>query len=92
MPSAPGFDGAFWYAAVTGPTVKMSARLMVQRIDHTDPLGVDLELRGASKGDGTKKGGHKTLYGFALDVKRLHPRKVVLIRVGEFYEALGCLI
>ena len=62
---------------------------MARRLDHADPLGVDLTLRGASTNAG-KRGGRKTLYDYALDVKAAaHPRKVLLIRVGEFYEALG---
>ena len=68
--------------------MKQSARLMARRLDHADPLGVDLTLRGASTNAG-KRGGRKTLYDYALDVKAAHPRKVLLIRVGEFYEALG---
>ena len=82
------FDREFWISQVTGPSVKQSARLMVQRVNFSDPLGVDTSLRGASKGTG-KAGGRKTLYDYALEVKAQHPRKVLLIRVGEFYEALG---
>ena len=73
--------------------MKQSARLMAKRLDFDDPLGVDLALRGASssRGDAPRRGGKRraTLYDYALDVKRAHPRKVTLIRVGEFYEALG---
>ena len=82
------YDPDFWRAQVVGPGVKQSARLMARRLDHADPLGVDLTLRGASTNAG-KRGGRKTLYDYALDVKAAHPRKVLLIRVGEFYEALG---
>ena len=82
------YDSDFWRAQVVGPGVKQSARLMARRLDHADPLGVDLTLRGASTNAG-KRGGRKTLYDYALDVKAAHPRKVLLIRVGEFYEALG---
>ena len=82
------YDREFWISQVTGPSVKQSARLMVQRVDFSDPLGVDTSLRGASKGSG-KSGGRKTLYDYALEVKAQHPRKVLLIRVGEFYEAIG---
>jgi hypothetical protein len=66
---------------------------MAKRLDFDDPLGVDLALRGASssRSDAPRRGGKRraTLYDYALDVKRAHPRKVTLIRVGEFYEALG---
>ena len=91
--SAPSssFDGDFWRAHVSGPGVRRAARVMAQRLDHADPLGVDLTLRGASSNAaaGKRPGGRKTLYDYALSVKRSHPRKVLLIRVGEFYEALG---
>ena len=50
------YDREFWISQVTGPSVKQSARLMVQRVDFSDPLGVDTSLRGASKGSG-KSGG-----------------------------------
>ena len=93
LASAPSssFDGDFWRAHVSGPGVRRAARVMAQRLDHADPLGVDLTLRGASSNAaaGKRPGGRKTLYDYALSVKRSHPRKVLLIRVGEFYEALG---
>ena len=96
----PWYARSFWTEQVTGPAVKQSARLMAKRLDFDDPLGVDLTLRGASssaKRDGVEKRTKRstppkrrlTLYDYALDVKRAHPRKVLLIRVGEFYEALG---
>ena len=71
--------------------MKQSARLMAKR-PFDDPLGVDLGAAGASssRGDAPRRGGRdESLYDYALDVKRAHPRKVALIRVGEFYEALG---
>ena len=90
----PWYARLFWTEQVTGPAVKQSARLMAKRLDFDDPLGVDLTLRGASSSnlrDGPRKSGRRraTLYDYALDVKRTHPTKVLLIRVGEFYEALG---
>ena len=89
----PWYARSFWTEQVTGPAVKQSARLMAKRLDFDDPLGVDLTLRGASssRSDGRKKSGRRraTVYDYALDVKRKHPKKVLLIRVGEFYEALG---
>ena len=95
----PWYARSFWTEQVTGPAVKQSARLMAKRLDFDDPLGVDLTLRGASssaKRDGVSKSTPKstskrrlTLYDYALEVKQTHPKKVLLIRVGEFYEALG---
>ena len=90
--SASSFDTGFWRAQVSGPAVKQSARLMAARLDHTDPLGVDLAKRGATSAaaDGKPRpGGRKTVYDYAVGVKALHPHKVLLIRVGEFYEAIG---
>ena len=69
------YDREFWISQVTGPSVKQSARLMVQRVDFSDPLGVDTSLRGASKGSG-KSGGRKTLYDYArLRSRRNTPEK-----------------
>ena len=89
----PWYERSFWTSQVTGIAVKQSARLMANRLDFEDPLGIDLTLRGASSSGNTnstkKKSTRKTLYDYALDVKRSHPKKIALIRVGEFYEALG---
>ena len=74
------------------PTVKN----MLRRIDATDPLGVDMTLRGCSSRlyDGilVKKktktgcaGGALTVYDFARQTQEKHPQKILLIRVGDFY-------
>ena len=61
---------------------------MIARLDESDPLGVDLTLRGASsRGKSTAR--RMTLYDYAVTVKARHPRKISLIRVGDFYECLG---
>ncbi len=83
------------------PTVKN----MIRRIDPTDPLGVDLELRGCSsrlydanskKKKKTKTVGALTVYDFARQTQEKHPQKILLIRVGDFYECFGwnavCLV
>ena len=68
-------------------SAKASTRGMIARLDRDDPLGVDLTLRGASTRHGAGK--RMTLYDYARTVKAAHPRKISLIRVGEFYECLG---
>ena len=89
------------------PTVKN----MLRRIDATDPLGVDMTLRGCSsrlydgilrkKKTETKTGGAGgaltlTVYDFARQTQEKHPQKILLIRVGDFYECFGwnavCLV
>ncbi|CCO66266.1 predicted protein [Bathycoccus prasinos] len=87
------------------PTVKN----MLRRIDATDPLGVDMTLRGCSsrlydgilgkKKTKTKTGGAGgalTVYDFARQTQEKHPQKILLIRVGDFYECFGwnavCLV
>jgi hypothetical protein len=82
-------DSAYWKEQINSfnASTKPSLRAMVARLDDEDPLGVDLTLRGASsRGPGAKR---PTLYDYALSVKKLHPRKISLIRVGEFYECIG---
>ena len=57
-----------------------SAQKMLPHLDPSDPLGVDLKRSGVSE-DG--------LYGVMKREKAKHPTKVLLVRVGEFYEAMG---
>ena len=68
-------------------SAKASTRGMIARLDRDDPLGVDLTRRGASTRHGAGK--RMTLYDYARTVKAAHPRKISLIRVGDFYECLG---
>jgi len=83
------------------PTVKS----MLRRIDETDPLGVDMTLRGCSSRlydgvSGKKKKNTKpatlTVYDFARLTQEKYPQKILLIRVGDFYECFGwnavCLV
>jgi hypothetical protein len=91
--SSPSSDAAFWHAQVTGPSVRQTARRMARRLDFANPLGVNLSMKGAStteRADGTRPASARTtLYDYAKGVKATHPRKVLLVRVGEFYEAIG---
>ena len=85
-----GFDAAYWKEQIQNfnASAKPSARALIRRLHDVDPLGVDLTLRGAST-RGNSRTARMTLYDYALSVKKQHGRKVLLIRVGEFYEALG---
>lgn len=74
-------DKEFWERAMQAVN-RTSARQMIPRLKQDDPLGVDTSLRGASNGKGT-------VYDFALGVRLQHKHKVLLIRVGDFYEAFG---
>ena len=74
-------DREFWEKAMLTVS-KTSAVKMIARLKQDDPLGVDTNLRGASKGKGT-------VYEFALGVRLKHKHKLLLIRVGDFYEAFG---
>ena len=79
------FDDAYfeyWRAQVRQGSGKAVFRNLAKRLDDADPIG------GKRKGDG-KAGGRKTLYDIALEVKAVHPYKVCIMKVGEFYEALG---
>ena len=85
-----GFDAEFWREQIQtfNAASKPSTRNMIARLDESDPLGVDLTLRGASsRGKSTAR--RMTLYDYAVTVKARHPRKISLIRVGDFYECLG---
>ena len=59
-----------------------SARDMLQRLAPSMPMGVDREAKGVSKKPAS-------LFDYYLTVRRRHPRKLVLSRVGDFYEAFG---
>ena len=52
-------------------------------LDHADPRRPRPPRRSTNAANAVAP------YDYALDVKAAHPRKVLLIRVGEFYEALG---
>ncbi|KAK3258887.1 DNA mismatch repair ATPase msh1, partial [Cymbomonas tetramitiformis] len=75
------YDKEYW-AREMDKVERPAARNLLARLDFTDPLGVNFELKGAAKGK-------NTLYDFVTTVKRLHPRKVVLLQVGDFFEAMG---
>jgi len=59
-----------------------SARQMLRLIRKEHPLGIDPQQKGVSN----KK---DSLFGFYQRVREEHPTKVILARVGDFYEAFG---
>jgi hypothetical protein len=59
------------------------ARSMLPYIDATNPLGVDTTRKGVNTA------ANDSVYGVTLKTKRQFPDAVVLVRVGEFYEAMG---
>jgi acetyl-CoA C-acetyltransferase len=59
-----------------------SAVGMLPHLDMDDPLGVDKAR------DGVSSAAHG-IYATTLRFKAQHPRTVVLVRVGEFFEAMG---
>jgi len=56
---------------------------MLARLDWAHLAGVDVRLKGVSAG---RKG---SVFEFLMEVKRRHPTKVALVRVGDFYEVWG---
>lgn len=77
-----GNDRDFWVGMMDCIN-KPSALGMIARLDTNDPLGVDTSMKGVS----TAKG---SLYQFTRDIReRQGRRKMVLVRVGEFFEAWG---
>lgn len=65
-------------AVVTKP----SAKGMCDYLDPTNALGVDTQRKGISEAS-------NSLYDFALHLKSQHPRAIVILRNGKFYEAYG---
>lgn len=89
-PSASSLSGLpaqeFWVGVVggrAGEGLRPAARGMLARLDWAHPAGVDVQLKGVSAG---RKG---SVFEFLMEVKRKHPTKVVLVRVGDFYEVWG---
>jgi hypothetical protein len=62
--------------------VRPSALRMLPFIDPSNPLGVQVTRRGVAKRP-------DSMYRFRLEQKRRHPRKVLLVQKGAFYEAMG---
>ncbi|KAL5066938.1 hypothetical protein RYX36_017825 [Vicia faba] len=61
---------------------KPATEILIQRLDYSNLLGLNSNLR-----NGSMKAG--TLNSETLQFKSQFPREVILCRVGEFYEAVG---
>ncbi|KAK9832926.1 hypothetical protein WJX74_001881 [Apatococcus lobatus] len=71
---------AFWEQLLT-QVQKPNAKKLLDQLDLSNPMGVRV-LPG-------RRTGKAPLYPYFLKVKHEHPRKIVLVRVGEFYETMG---
>ncbi|KAJ8909195.1 hypothetical protein NDN08_005887 [Rhodosorus marinus] len=71
---------SFWRRALKRST-RPSAKEMVERVDLTDALGVSAQL--------LQKNKRPPLLEYFRSRKSEHPTKVILVRIGEFYEAVG---
>lgn len=74
---------AYW-DTVLESVDKPSARKLLEYVDTSAPLGLP-HLFDSSK----SKGARPPAFSFFYEVKVQHPDKVVLVRVGEFYETIG---
>ncbi len=82
-----------YWDEVLGAVDKPSAKRLLQYIDTSVPLGLAGFGRGPrssrSKAEGAPLQARPPSYSFFYDTKLQHPDKVVLCRVGEFYETIG---
>lgn len=62
--------------------LRPSAIDIAERISPAHPLGVDPSLKGVSSSS-------TSVLNFCINVQADHPNKVLLVRIGEFYEAFG---
>jgi hypothetical protein len=79
----------YWEEVLEGVD-KPTAKKLLAFVDPSLPLGLNVAPAGAAvaPGDG-RRGSRPPLYPFFLKTKKLHPTKVLLVRVGEFYETTG---
>jgi len=63
---------------------KPSAKRLIQFIDTSAPLGLPNLFQG---GNGVKS--RPPAFSFFHETKKDYPDKIVLVRVGEFYETIG---
>ncbi len=83
MPALSAEDVKYWHDLMDEKHVTLpSAVGMLPHLDMDDPLGVDKAR------DGVSSAAHG-IYATTLRFKAQHPRTVVLVRVGEFFEAMG---
>lgn len=71
-----------YWESVLSTVDKPTAKKLLPFVDAALPLGLPPPVKGAAG----RKGSRPPLYKFYLTIKDKHPTKVVLVRVGEFYE------
>lgn len=83
---------AYWEGVLEGVD-KPTAKRLVRYVDPSVHLGLpDVAAAGLSEEtgrSGTGRTGRPPIYSYFLQTKIEHPTKVVLVRVGEFYETVG---
>lgn len=82
LPPLPENHFEFWCDLMARRIKKPSAESMLPFLDKRDALGVDKSRAGVSLGP-------ESIYSKILEAKHAHPTKMVLVRVGEFYETMG---
>ncbi|XP_022924548.1 DNA mismatch repair protein MSH1, mitochondrial isoform X1 [Cucurbita moschata] len=71
-----------WWKEMVESCKKPSSVQLVKRLDFSNLLGLDINLKNGSLKEGT-------LNWEILQFKAKFPREVLLCRVGDFYEAIG---
>jgi hypothetical protein len=66
-----------------------SAKQMRDDLDTQSPLGIGKATEHFWKGFKHSNGEGKSVIDFLIRTKKLHPQKIVIIQVGEFYETWG---
>ncbi|DBA71803.1 TPA: hypothetical protein ACH3X2_010997 [Trebouxia sp. C0005] len=86
-PAAPTVTAEVWqyWQQLLEAVDKPAAKKLIKNLDMSNPLGIKHSL-GQRRGAKYSKA---PLYPFFLDTKKKHPTKVLLVRVGEFYETMG---
>lgn len=76
----------YWDVVLQGVD-KPSAKRLIQFIDTSVPLGLPQLYEKIQ--NGTKAHAKPPAFSFFLETKKQYPDKVILVRVGEFYETIG---
>ncbi|KAF3457537.1 hypothetical protein FNV43_RR02195 [Rhamnella rubrinervis] len=77
-----GLSNILWWKERMQACKKPSTVQLVKRLEYSNLLGLDVNLKSGSLKEGT-------LNWEILQFKSKFPREVLLCRVGDFYEALG---
>ena len=71
----------YWEQVLEG-IEKPTAKRLMRHVDPSKPLGLDIS-------NGERAGSRPPVYSYFLEMKKKHPTKVILVRVGEFFETVG---